>query len=849
MRRAWRRALVIADALASVQRRLGTRHQRYARVTHALARLSAYSLSGDARFKNFLDFVNRGPTDTPPSRTSAPPPTVTANGTTGIPSAQAIAQSAVSYRRLQLHRAHAIGDVLYATPLLPEIREKYPDAKITFTTLFPETLKGNPYVDEVIRAERPLPGYDHTIAFDYELTPDLPRHEAYAKCAGVFATDATPQLYLDIDELERANEILAQNGIDLIRPICAFHMTSGWSVRDWPLPYFELVARELISAGIQIILLGEQANPEVTFGTDLRGKTNIREVFAIISKCTMMLAIDSSLLHVATAFRVPVVSLFGCTDPEKVLPAWAQANSIYSDIVCRGCHHRQRPVPAIFAPVCPWESVRCMIGIKPELVLARLRTILDAATKPKVSIVIPHYNKFDLTNACLQSIFRYGARCNFEVLVIDNCSTNDSAMLLSHWVPRIRLLRNKEMSVFAFTCNAGLTAARGEYVLFLNNDTTVTKGWLDELCAVLDGDPNVGLVGPKLLYPGSNAIQHCGSVVNDDGIVEHLYQLLPANFAAANRRRSFRLLTGACLMGRRNELLAFGGFDTVFKMACEDTDLCLKYYTANKKIIYCPASTVFHHEGATRGRRPIDDPDDNYNRGLLRKRWSKLLVGDASDYRLLAEIEAGEQKTWLCLNEVPAEIRSKYDSAENRQVGRYPFRCEIGSGMHPEPGYIHIDVMADAPSIDIVHDITKPLPLMDNIVGEILANHVIEHVSWRKLPALVREFYRVAAPGGRVLIRTPNLRFISEYYLSGKVTPEHPRDETEMQTLYGNITPGMWANIKLFAGQDYPSNFHYLCMDPHDLQALFLNVGFSTASLERFGRDFSPGEIQLVAIK
>src|ERR1041385_1548731 len=200
-------------------------------------------------------------------------------------------------RRLQLHRRNALGDVLLVTSLLPAIRRKHADAHITFTTRYPEILEGNPYVDDVVWADAPLEGFGETIVFTYELTPEAKFVDAYATNAGVAVEDRTPQVYLSTDELAAANEFLRGRGIDLGRPVCAFHMSGGWPVKDWPLPYFEQAARELDRIGVQVIILGEKAEPVVCFGNDLRGTTSLRELAAVISKCTMMLAVDSGLMQ------------------------------------------------------------------------------------------------------------------------------------------------------------------------------------------------------------------------------------------------------------------------------------------------------------------------------------------------------------------------------------------------------------------------------------------------------------------------------------------------------------------------------------------------------------------------
>lgn len=801
-----------------------------------ISRQLGYALSGDQRFR----VVGRITPKLQPKNTISAPIDAKSSKTINPVS---------NPKRIQVFRRHALGDVLLATPILRKLREKFPDDEIVMSTYFPDIIENNPHIDSLVRSEKPLDGFDMTITLDYECTPDQHIVDSFAQIAEVSVGDKTPEIYLTQQDLTCADALLRDSGIDLDSPICAFHMQSGWPVRDWPIRHFRAMARELEAEGVQIIVLGKETEPEIDFGIDLRGKTEVREAAAVLFKCTAMVTVDSSLMHFAYAMRRPTVAIFGCTNPENRVPDWALPMTIYADIVCKGCHHRQRPVPAIFAPVCPWDTVRCMEETEPAKALELVRKALACADNPKVSIIIPHFNNFEILEQCLWSIFRVGADIEFEVIVVDDGSTDDSVKSLQVWQPRVRVIRNLQNLGFAATCNAGAREARGEFILFLNNDTTVMPHWLDELFEVLNGHDEIGAVGPKLLYPDGQTIQHCGTVFNENGLGEHLYRYLPANFVAANRQRFFRALTGACLMIRRQEFHDLGGFDEEFQMGGEDTDLCFKLRERDKFLVYCPKSMVLHHEGLSRGLRDENHPVDVFNRDLLIQRWEKYLTPDIADYCLLAEIEEGESKTWNWLADVPPDIVAQYDSSSARQVGRFPFRCEIGSGMHPEPGYIHLDVIEDAPSLDIIHDILNPLPFPDNTVREILASHVIEHVTWHILPKIVKEFFRVLVPEGQVFIRTPNLQFIMEHYQSGEITPEHPDDEQEITELYGAMTPGLWANVKLFSGQDYPSNFHMFCMDPNDLRMVFVNAGFTTVNLKSFGREYSPGEIQLVAIK
>ena len=178
-----------------------------------------------------------------------------------------------------------------------------------------------------------------------------------------------------------------------------------------------------------------------------------------------------------------------------------------------------------------------------------------------------------------------------------------------------------------------------------------------------------------------------------------------------------------------------------------------------------------------------------------------------------------------------------------------PIKLELGSGQNPQPGYVHLDISAAMPHVEIVHDISEPFPLPDGSVEQILANHCFEHVSWRKIGQIVRECYRVLIPGGKIFIRTPDLEFIVNTYLARQITPEWPPDEEFIRQEFGNVTPSWWAILKLFSGQDYPSNFHYTCYDFPTLKAIFQQQGFTKIERVHIQPVFSPGEIQLEAIK
>jgi predicted SAM-dependent methyltransferase len=181
---------------------------------------------------------------------------------------------------------------------------------------------------------------------------------------------------------------------------------------------------------------------------------------------------------------------------------------------------------------------------------------------------------------------------------------------------------------------------------------------------------------------------------------------------------------------------------------------------------------------------------------------------------------------------------------------QYPCKIEVGSGGNPQSGYVHCDVDERMPHLEAVCRMGKEaLPFPDNCASELLSNHSIEHVSWLDVEFVVKDWFRVLQPGGRLFLRTPDLEFICKTYLERKTTKEHPVDESNMVRIFGDCGPSEWANIKLFAGQNYSGNFHMFALDMDMATRLFTRCGFKKISRLNIQPVFSPGEIQLEAYK
>ena len=219
---------------------------------------------------------------------------------------------------------------------------------------------------------------------------------------------------------------------------------------------------------------------------------------------------------------------------------------------------------------------------------------------PRVSIVIPVYNKIEYTLACLRSLAQHAGDIPFEVIVVDDGSSDATPDRLAN-VGGIRALRNAQNLGFIGSCNAGAEVARGDYVLFLNNDTVVTAGWLDALVQCIETAPDAGLVGAKLVYPDGR-LQEAGGIVFDDASGWNYGRFEDPSDPRYSFRREADYCSGAAILLRRDLFERLGRFDTRYAPAYyEDTDLAFAVRAAGLKVYVEPASVVVHFEGITSG--------------------------------------------------------------------------------------------------------------------------------------------------------------------------------------------------------------------------------------------------------
>ena len=219
---------------------------------------------------------------------------------------------------------------------------------------------------------------------------------------------------------------------------------------------------------------------------------------------------------------------------------------------------------------------------------------------PRASIVIPVFNHFAHTLDCLRAIAAHPPLADCEILVVDDGSSDATADALVQ-VDGLRYHRRSDNGGFIAACNDGAALARGEVLVFLNNDTVPQPGWLDALLGTFDSQADAGLVGAQLLYPDGR-LQEAGGVVFNDGSAWNYGRFAAADDPRFSYLREVDYASGAAIAIPRALFLRLGGFDTRYAPAYyEDTDLAFAVRDAGLRVLYQPAARVVHDEGTSAG--------------------------------------------------------------------------------------------------------------------------------------------------------------------------------------------------------------------------------------------------------
>ena len=310
----------------------------------------------------------------------------------------------------------------------------------------------------------------------------------------------------------------------------------------------------------------------------------------------------------------------------------------------------------------------------------------------RTSVVIPAFNQSALTKRCLETVLGRDAA---EVIVVNDASTDGTAAMLIDFGDRIKVVTHRINRGFARSCNDGAKAARGRFLVFLNNDTIPQRGWLAALVRYAEKHPRAAVVGAKLLYP-NDTVQHAGVVICQDGYPRHIYTGFPAGHPAVGKSRRFQIVTAAAMLVRKGVFAAAGGFDPKFRNGFEDVDLCLRLGARGHEIHYCAGSVVQHFESVSPGRFK----HDRHNVALYRRRWLGRVPPDDVQYYLAnGLLELVYEGSFPFHLKVAPELAVLADrsgrlekalAARNRQVAdltreNTKLRAELGGASTPSP--------------------------------------------------------------------------------------------------------------------------------------------------------------------
>lgn len=240
-------------------------------------------------------------------------------------------------------------------------------------------------------------------------------------------------------------------------------------------------------------------------------------------------------------------------------------------------------------------------------------------SKDLASIIIPTIKRVDLVKKCVSSLISITKEIDYEIIVIDDGSSQQEKRALQQLAKKYNfsLILKTHNTGFAKTVNYGIKAARGNFLVLVNNDIIFTQAsWLKKLVHTAKLDPQIGVVGCRLLYP-NNRIQHAGiSYYQKENWLKHDHRAAPADFPPAVKTKPIGFVTGAVMLIKRETIEQIGLLDESYFVACEDVDYCLRAREAGWLVMYCGEAKAIHLEGATRGNTPENKVPEWYQKEL-----------------------------------------------------------------------------------------------------------------------------------------------------------------------------------------------------------------------------------------
>ncbi len=258
--------------------------------------------------------------------------------------------------------------------------------------------------------------------------------------------------------------------------------------------------------------------------------------------------------------------------------------------------------------------------------------------EPLISIIIPNMDHVQVLKKCIDSVEKLSTYRNFEILIVENNSKKQTTFHYYETVCRqysnIRLIKWPNEFNYSKINNFAAKHAKGDYLLFLNNDIEIiTPNWLEEML-MFNQREDVGATGVMLYYP-DNTVQHAGVIMGIGGIAGHSHKYYNRNAYGYMSRMSLAqnlsAVTAACMMVRASLFHELEGFDETLQVAFNDVDLCMKIRRAGYLIVFTPYAEAYHYESKSRGAEDTPEKQRRFAREIkrFREKWDDVLeAGD-----------------------------------------------------------------------------------------------------------------------------------------------------------------------------------------------------------------------------
>ncbi|HYF96518.1 MAG TPA: glycosyltransferase family 2 protein [Patescibacteria group bacterium] len=293
------------------------------------------------------------------------------------------------------------------------------------------------------------------------------------------------------------------------------------------------------------------------------------------------------------------------------------------------------------------KARRLKAEIKWQIPFSMWRVSYELKEKALISIIIPTKDQHQFIERCLSSIKDKTTYSNYEIIVVDTGSSDKKVWDLydeyAGLIPKFKVVKWTKPFNFSSACNFGVQNSEGDFLLFLNNDTEViSETWLEDMLGYAQQE-EIGAVGCKLYYPDGK-VQHAGIVLGvggqegTPGIAGHLFPAYldnppqsPVQDLYMGGTRNFTAVTAACVMVSKNKFNEVRGFDSKFKIAFNDVDLCLKLFDKGLRNVYLPHVQIYHYESISVGKPGAKQRDLNQfskEIQLMLKKWQPLIEDD-----------------------------------------------------------------------------------------------------------------------------------------------------------------------------------------------------------------------------